>query len=108
MKKLEPTVLDVNSGREFFGGPEALEKQGRNPNRGRQEEFAEKFAGNSPTIRQTKINNSTQIHSAEPHEQNLVELRFANTNRFYSRESVHANYQVVLDGVPPTGLQLLR
>ena len=24
-----PTILDVNFGREFFGWPEALEKQGR-------------------------------------------------------------------------------
>ena len=44
-----PTVLGVNFGRACFGGPEALEKQGRK-NRGRHllKIFAEKLAGNFP------------------------------------------------------------
>ena len=54
-----------NSGREFFGGPENLEKQGRKIRyRDSPSKFAEKFAGNFPKIRRTKIKNSPQIRSA--------------------------------------------
>ena len=64
-----PTVLGVRFGREFFiGGAEALQKQGQKNSREKFRnslaEFAEKFAGNFPTIRQNKIENSTQIRSA--------------------------------------------
>ena len=60
------TILGMNFGSEFWGGPEALEKQGRKI-RGQNspQEFAEKFAGNSPKIRQTKFKNSPQIRYAE-------------------------------------------
>ena len=62
-----PTILDVNFGREFFGWPETLEKQGRkiryqNP----PSKFAEKFAGNFPKIRQTKITNFTPCITSGP------------------------------------------
>ena len=51
-----PTCLGVNFGREVFGGPEALEKQGRKI-RGKNSpsKFAEKFAGNFPEFRRAKI-----------------------------------------------------
>ena len=51
-----PTSLGVNFGREFFGAPETLEKQGRNIHyQNSPSKFAEKFAGNFPTIRRTKL-----------------------------------------------------
>ena len=51
-----PTILDVNFGREFFGWPEALEKQGRKIRyQNSPSKFAEKFAGKFPKIRRTKI-----------------------------------------------------
>ena len=60
-----PTILDVNFGREFFGWPETLEKQGRKIRyQNLPSKFAEKFAGNFPKIRRTKIKNSPQIRSA--------------------------------------------
>ena len=60
-----PTILDVNFGREFFGWSEALEKQGRKIRyQNSPSKFAEKFAGNFPKIRRTKIKNSPQIRSA--------------------------------------------
>ena len=41
-----PTILDVNFGREFFGWPETLEKQGRKiRDQNSPSNFAEKFAG---------------------------------------------------------------
>ena len=53
-----PTILDVNFGREFFGWPEALEKKGRKIRcQNSPSKLAEKFIGNFPTIRQTKIKN---------------------------------------------------
>ena len=63
-----PTILGVNFGREFFGWPEALEKQGRKIRyQNSPSEFAEKFAGNFPKIRWTKsalqnlgLNNSSK------------------------------------------------
>ena len=43
------TILDVNFGREFFGGPETLEKQGRKIRyQNSPSKFAEKFAGDFP------------------------------------------------------------
>ena len=60
-----PTILDVNFGREFFGWPETLEKQGRKIRyQNSPSKFAEKFTGNFPKIRRTKIKNSPQIRSA--------------------------------------------
>ena len=60
-----PTIPDVNFGREFFGWPETLEKQGRKIRyQNSPSKFAEKFAGNFPEIRRTKIKNSPQIRSA--------------------------------------------
>ena len=56
-----PTILDVNFGRKFFGWPETLEKQGYQNSLSK---FAEKFAGNFPKVRRTKIKNSPQIRSA--------------------------------------------
>ena len=54
-----PTILDVNFGREFFGRPEALEKQGRKIRDGNSpSKFAEKFAGHFPKVRRAKIKNS--------------------------------------------------
>ena len=50
-----PTILDVNFGREFFGWPETLGKQARKIRyQNSPSKFAEKFAGNFPTIRRTK------------------------------------------------------
>ena len=44
-----PTILDVNFGREIFGWPESLEKQGQKIRcRNSPSKFAEKFAGNFP------------------------------------------------------------
>ena len=63
----------VNFGREFSGGPETLEKQGpKNRYQNSQSKFAERFAGNFPKIRLTKIRNSAQIRSAEPQAQILA------------------------------------
>ena len=60
-----PTILDVNFGREFFGWPEALVKQGRKIRyQSSPSKFAEKFAGNFSKIRRTKIKKSPQIRSA--------------------------------------------
>ena len=60
-----PTILDVNFGREFFGRPETLEKQGRKIRyQNSPSKFAEKFAGTFPTFRRAKIKNSPQIRSA--------------------------------------------
>ena len=65
-----PTILDVNFGREFFGWPETLEKQGRKIRyQNSPSKFAEKFAGHFPKIRQAKIKISPQIRSAEPRAQ---------------------------------------
>ena len=51
-----PTILDVNFGREFFGWPETLEKQGRKIRHlNSPSKFAENFVGNFPKIRRTKI-----------------------------------------------------
>ena len=42
-----PTILGVNFGRDLFGGPETMEKQGRKFRRKiSPSKFAEKFAGN--------------------------------------------------------------
>ena len=60
-----PQFWTWNFRREFFVCPEALGKQGwkfryqNSPSK-----FAEKFAGNFPKIRRTKIKNSPQIRSA--------------------------------------------
>ena len=52
-----PTILDVNFGREFFGGLKAMEKQGRKIRyRNSPSKFAGKFAGDCPQIRQAKKN----------------------------------------------------
>ena len=60
-----PTILDVNFVREFFGWPETLEKQGRKIRyQNSTSKLAEKFAGNFPKIRRTKIQKSPQIRSA--------------------------------------------
>ena len=60
-----PTILDMNFGREVFGWPEALEKQGRKIRyQNLPSTFAEKFAGNFPTICRTQIKKSPQIRSA--------------------------------------------
>ena len=60
-----PTILDVKFGREFFGWPETLEKQGRKIRyQNSPSNFAEKFAGNLPQIGRTKIKISPQIRSA--------------------------------------------
>ena len=58
------TILGVN----FYGGSEALEKQGRNfCGKNLPSKFAEQFASTFPKkICKTKIENSPQIHSAEP------------------------------------------
>ena len=49
-----PTILDVNFGREFFGWPETLEKQGRKIRyENLPSKFAERFAGNFPKSRRT-------------------------------------------------------
>ena len=49
------TILDLNFGREFFGWPETLEKQGRKIRyQNLPSKFAEKFAGKFPKIRRTK------------------------------------------------------
>ena len=62
-----------NFGRECLGGPEALEKQSRKIcGKKSLEEFAEKFADNFPLIRQIKIQNSTQIYSAQPRDQSIA------------------------------------
>ena len=51
-----PTSLGVNFGCEFFGEPEALEKQGRKIRyQNLPSKFAENFAGYFPNIRQAKI-----------------------------------------------------
>ena len=69
-----PTILGVNFGREFFGG------RGLKPWRNKAEkfagkksleEFAERFAGKSPKFRQTKLESSPQIRSAEPRDQGI-------------------------------------
>ena len=67
-------VWGVNFGREFWGGgPETLEKQGRNICK--QKKMPSKFAENSPAIfhkfRQAKIKCSPQIRSAEPRDQHF-------------------------------------
>ena len=60
-----PTILEVNIGREFFGWPEALEKQGQKIRyQNLPSNFAEKFAGNFPQIRRTNIKMLPQIRSA--------------------------------------------
>ena len=61
-----PTILDVNFGREFFGWPETLEKQGRKIRyrKIRHQNSLSKFAGNFPKIRRMEIKNSPQIRSA--------------------------------------------
>ena len=60
-----PTILDVNFGREFFGWPETLEKQGRKIRyRNSPSKFAEKFASNFLKIRRAKTKTSPQIRSA--------------------------------------------
>ena len=66
-----------NFGREFRprifgGGPEALNKQGKNHGNNLPSKFAEKFAGNFPKICQGKIKNSPQIRSAEPWDQRIA------------------------------------
>ena len=60
------TILDVNSGREFFGWPETLEKQGQKIRyRNSPSKFAIKIRRNNfPQIRRNKIENSPQIRSA--------------------------------------------
>ena len=66
-----PTILGINFGREFFRGAwNPGKKQGRK-NRGKKSpsKFAEKFAGNFPNIRRTKIKNSPHIRSAQPRAQ---------------------------------------
>ena len=53
----KPTVWGMNFGGELFGGPEALEKQGRNIRVIHSaKEFAEKFASNIPNISQVTLN----------------------------------------------------
>ena len=69
-----PTILGVNVGREFFGGPETLEKQGHKFRwKNSLEEFAEKFgwqfSQNSPD--QNKNVNPNPLLSAEPRDQNF-------------------------------------
>ena len=62
-----PTILHVNFGREFFGWPEALEKQGRKIRyQNSPSKFAEKFAGDFPKFRWAQIKKSPhwQIRSA--------------------------------------------
>ena len=55
-----PTILGVNFGLEFFGGPETLEKQGRKINGKKSpSKSAEKFAGNFPRICRAKIKKIT-------------------------------------------------
>ena len=67
-----PTILDVNFGREIFGWPESLEKQGQKIRyRSSPSKFAEKFAGNLPKVRRAKIKNSPQIRSAYRRDQEL-------------------------------------
>ena len=65
-----------NSGREFFfggGGLKPWKKTGRKICRKKSpSEFAEKFAGNFPKIRQARIKNSPRIRSAEPWAQDLA------------------------------------
>ena len=68
-KKFKYVKLDVNFRRDFFGGPEPMENNAENP----LNKFAEKFVGNFPKIRQTKIKNSPQIRSAEIRDQYLWE-----------------------------------
>ena len=67
------TIFGCEFQREFFGGPEALEKQGQII-RGTKslEKSAEKFDDNFPKIRRTKDENSRQIRSAEPRDQHLA------------------------------------
>ena len=68
-----PTILDVKFGRVFFGWPETLEKQGRKIRyQNSPSKFAEKFAGNFPKIRRTKIKNSPQIRSAQRCERRAI------------------------------------
>ena len=75
-------------GREFLGGPKALEKQDRkNCGKTSSSKFAEKFAGNFPKLRHAKINNSSRVRSAEPRDQQLrwltrETLGFHNIARF--------------------------
>ena len=52
-----PTSLGVNFGREFLGGGVLKSEKTRLKNS--REKFAEKFAGNFPNIRQTKIKKFT-------------------------------------------------
>ena len=67
-----PTILGVNFGGEFWrGAPENWRNTAQNFAGSIAEEFAEKFAGNSPKVRQTELKNSTQICSAEPRDQHL-------------------------------------
>ena len=59
------TILDVNLGCELFGWPETMDKEGRKIRyQNSPSKFAEKFAGNFPKIRRTKIKNSPQFRSA--------------------------------------------
>ena len=58
-----PTILDVNFGREFFGGG-AESIATNSPSKFVHQNSLSKFAGNFPKIRQTKIKKSAQITSA--------------------------------------------
>ena len=68
-----PTILDVNFGREFIGWPETLEKNKAEKFaiKNSPSKFAEKFVGDFPKIRRTKIKNSPQIRSASRRDQNF-------------------------------------
>ena len=75
-----PTILDVNFGREFFGWPETLEKQGRKFRyQNSPSNFAERFAGNFPKIRRAKIKNSPQIRSAYRRGQQILTHTYSAT-----------------------------
>ena len=56
------TILGVNFGRKFWGEVEILEKKQGRKIRGKMlpSKFAEKFAGNFPKARRTKVKNHTK------------------------------------------------
>ena len=56
-------------------GPQILEKNKAEILRNSLPKFAEKFAGNFPEIRRTKLKSSPQIHSAAPRDQLLHTVR---------------------------------
>ena len=55
-----------NFEREFFWGPQILEKRPKIRRKYSPSKFAENFAGYFPKIRRTKIKIQPQIRSAEP------------------------------------------